>query len=443
MARELLTDKVIKSAKPRDNEYTLNDGEGLTLLVRPDRTMLWAYRYTFGGARKKITPGSYPATSLKLARAKHQIAQCQVEDGKDPKAVRAAEKQEQRAPTRTFQVVGEEQVRQRGQGDRHHQARALEPGRARQRDRRPAAQEIEAPELLAAFRKAEKRQRYYTATPLRSTASRVFQFGIRCGDCTRDPAADLSSVLTIKKSTARPALTDPKAVGNLMRQIEIYQGKNGNLVRHALKLIALTMVRPGEHRKAEWSEFDKEVDGAPSWIIPADKMKMRREHVVPLPKQALAIIEELRPLTGGGRYLFSYGDKPMSEATINKALRIMGYDTGPGGDHCAHGFRTTASTLLNGERINSKPVWHPDVIETQLAHGDEDSIRGIYNRAQYWPERVKLMQHWADKLDQLRTGTVVLWPGASAEFGSLAQTTYWVDSDAERSAAVCGLGRRR
>jgi Phage integrase family len=230
---------------------------------------------------------------------------------------------------------------------------------------------------------------------MRSTASRVFQFGIGAAYCTSDPTRDLKEALTkAPKGDPRPALTDPDDVGELMRRIEVYDAKNGGLVRYALKLIALTMVRPGELRLAEWTEFD---ETNRVWLIPAEKMKMRDDHEVPLSRQALAIVAALKPLTGRGRYLFSYDDDvPMSDNTLNKALRIMGYDTGPGGDHCAHGFRSTASTLLNEEG-----AFDGDVVEAQLAHdteekkrrrrdevvrrqlgkGDKNKIRGIYNRA--------------------------------------------------------------
>jgi integrase len=206
-----------------------------------------------------------------------------------------------------------------------------------------------------------------------------------------------------------------------MRRIEIYDAKNGGLVCYALKLIALTMVRPGELRLAEWSEFD---EANRVWVIPAEKMKMRDGHEVPLSRQALALLAELKPLTGRGRYLFSHNDDaPMSDNTLNKALRIMGYDTGPGGDHCAHGFRSTASTLLNEEG-----VFDGDVVEDQLAHeteekkrrrrsevvrrqlgkGDRNKVRGIYDRAAYWVERERMMQHWADRLDSLRAAASVV-----------------------------------
>ncbi|MBV8743927.1 MAG: site-specific integrase [Xanthobacteraceae bacterium] len=180
------------------------------------------------------------------------------------------------------------------------------------------------------------------------------------------------------------------------------------------------MVRPGELRLAEWTEFDEKNR---IWLIPAEKMKICDDHEVPLSRQALAILAKLRPLTGRGRYLFSHDDNvPMSDNTINKALRIMGYDTGPGGDHCAHGFRSSASTLLNeegafdGDVVEAQLAHETDekkrrrrdeVVRRQLAKADKNKIRGIYNRAAYWSERVRLMQHWADCLDRLRNGVAV------------------------------------
>jgi integrase len=235
-------------------------------------------------------------------------------------------------------------------------------------------------------------------------ASQVFRFGIWNGYCKRDAAADLKGAFTSPKSKPRPGLTDAAAVGKLCRAIDGYIGK-GPLVRLALRLLSLTLVRPGEVAKAEWSEidFDSRV-----WTIPAAKMKMRRDHQVPLSQQALGVLAAVKAINGNRRYVFAtYQDKPLSGNTFNTALRNMGYDTQ--NEHCAHGFRTTASTLLNEERgDDGKPVWHPDVIELQLAHVDANGTRAVYNRAQYWPDRVRLMQRWANRLDDLRvSGQVV------------------------------------
>ena len=264
--------------------------------------------------------------------------------------------------------------------------------------------EIEPPELLPALKKVAARKHYETASRMRTLASQVFRFGIANGYCKRDMAADLKGALTSPSSKPRPGLIDPVAVGKLCRAIDGYTGK-GPLVRSALRLLSLTLLRPGEVAKAEWSEIDFD---SRIWTISAAKMKMRRDHQVPLSQQALDVLAEVKAINGNRRYVFAtYEDKPLSGNTFNTALRIMGYDTQ--NEHCAHGFRTTASTLLNEERgADGKPVWHPDVIELQLAHVDADNIRATYNRAQYWPDRVRLMQHWAGRLDRLRAGAQVV-----------------------------------
>jgi integrase len=255
--------------------------------------------------------------------------------------VREAKRQEDEKLKQTFRAVGEEWATSKL--EKENKAKSTikrERWNLAQLNReigdRPLC-EIAPPELMLAFRRVEARGRSYTVGRLRSTASRVFQFGVGASYCSSDPTRDLKHALTkAPKGNPRPALTDPDDVGELMRRIEVYNAKNGGMVRYALKLIALTMVRPGELRLAEWTEFDEKNR---VWLMPAEKMKMRDGHEVPLSRQALAILTELRPLTGRGRYLFSHDDDvPMSDNTINKALRIMGYDTGPGGDHCAHGF---------------------------------------------------------------------------------------------------------
>jgi integrase len=415
-----LSDTKIRNAKPTDKEYTLTDGQGLSVRVQTNGTKIWLYRYRFGGKRKNISFGVFPAVTLKMAREKRHDAEKLLDQRQDPAVVREAKRQEEQKTKHTFRAVGQEWLTTKF--EKEHKAKATikrEKWNLGQLNReigdRPLC-EIEPPDLLTALRRVEARGRYYTVGRLRSTASRVFQFGIGAAYCTSDPTRDLKEALTkAPKGNPRPALTDPDDVGELMRRIEVYDAKKGGLVRYALKLIALTMVRPGELRLAEWTEFD---ETNRVWLIPAEKMKMRDDHEVPLSRQALAILGALKPLTVRGRYLFSYDDDvPMSDNTLNKALRIMGYDTGPGGDHCAHGFRSTASTLLNEEG-----AFEGDVVEAQLAHdteekkrrrrdevvrrqlgkGDKNKIRGIYNRAAYWKERVRLMQHWADRIDSLR-----------------------------------------
>jgi integrase len=427
-----LSDTKIRNAKPADKEYTLADGQGLSVVVRPNGTKLWLYRYRFGGRRRNMSWGIFPRVGLKAAREKRHDAEKLLDQGQDPAAARETKRQDDEKLKHTFRAVGQEWLTTRFKKENKAKATIKREGwnlgqLNREIGDRPLC-EIGPPELLTALRRVEARGRYYTVGRLRSTASRVFQFGVGAGYCASDPTRDLKGALTkAPKGNPRPALTDPDAVGELMRRIEVYDAKNGGLVRYALKLIALTMVRPGELRLAEWNEFD---EASRLWLIPAEKMKMRDDHEVPLSRQALAIVAELNPLTGRGRYLFSHNDDvPMSDATLNKALRIMGYDTGPGGDHCAHGFRSTASTLLNEEG-----AFDGDVVEAQLAHdtdekkrrrrdevvrrqlgkGDKNKIRGIYNRAAYWTERVRLMQHWADRLDSLRDGAPVVSARKSA-----------------------------
>ena len=421
-----LSDTKIRNAKPSDREYTIADGQGLAVLVRPNATKLWIYRYRFDGKRLKMSFGTFPGVGLKSAREKRHDAEKLLDQGQDPAAVREAKRQESEKLKHTFCAVGEEWATTKL--EKENKAKATIKRERwnlaqlyRELGKRPL-REIEPPELLTALRRVEARGRYYTVGRLRSTASRVFQFGIGASYCTNDPTRDLKHALTkAPKGKPRPALTDPDDVGDLMRRIEVYDAKNGGLVRYALKLIALTIVRPGELRLAEWVEFDEKNR---IWLIPAEKMKMRDDHEVPLSRQALAILAELRPLTGEGRYLFSHDDDvPMSDNTINKALRIMGYDTRPNGEHCAHGFRSTASTLLNEEGAfdgdiieaqlahetdEKKRRRRGDVVRRQLAKGDKNKIRGIYNRAAYWRERVRLMQHWADHLDSLRASASIV-----------------------------------
>ena len=268
---------------------------------------------------------------------------------------------------------------------------------------RPIGQ-IAAPELLAMLRRVESRGAIETAHRIHQVCGQVFRYAIATGQALRDPSADLRGALPPVPEKHHPALTKPDDVAALMRAIASYQGSFST--RCALRLAALTFVRPGDLRRAEWNEidFDNSV-----WRIPAAKMKMRAEHLVPLSPQALAVLKELHPLTGSGKYLFPSVrslNRPMSDNTVLAALRRMGY----GRDEMSgHGFRTTASTLLN------EMGWSADAIERQLAHAERDEIRGAYNRAEYLAERRRMMQAWADYLDGLiATGATVMPFRASA-----------------------------
>lgn len=402
-----LTDTTIRNLKPQQKPYKKSDGEGLYVLVTREGSKLWHFAYRFAGKQKTISLGSYPVVTLAMAREAKADAKRLLAQGIDPSEKRKADKRAA-AAARTFGEVADEWFVTKREPEGKSEA-TLERDRWLKRElkseigHRPIG-EIEPPELLRALKKVEARGHYETVSRMCTLASQVFRFGSWNGYCKRDTAADLKGALTSPKSTPRPGLTDPAAVGKLCRAINGYIGK-GPLVGWALRLLSLTLVRPGEVAKAEWSEFDLE---SRVWTIPATKMKMRRDHQVPLSQQALDVLAAVKSVNGNRRYVFAtYGDKPLSGNTFNTALRIMGYDTQK--EHCAHGFRTTASTLLNEQRgTDGKPVWHPDVIELQLAHVDANGIRAIYNRAQYWPDRARLMQHWADGLDHLRDGAEVV-----------------------------------
>lgn len=275
--------------------------------------------------------------------------------------------------------------------------------------KRPIA-EIKAPEILDALRKIEKRGRHETATRARRTIGAVFRFAIATGRAERDPTADLRGALITPTVTHRATIVEPKAVGALLRAIDGFEGHA--VTRYALKLAPLAFVRPGELRQAEWAEFD--LVGA-EWRIPAKKMKMRRPHRVPLAHQALAILRDLQQITGGSKYLFPSArswHRPISDNTLNAALRRLGYDKT---ELTIHGLRSTASTLLN-----ESGKWHADAIERQLAHQEANEIRGAYTHAaEFWQERVRMMRWWADELDRMKEIGLVIKLSASVISGTI------------------------
>lgn len=257
--------------------------------------------------------------------------------------------------------------------------------------------EIEAPEILKLLRIIEQRGANQLAHDAKSVISQVFRFAIVTGRATRNPAPDLQGALTPVVVTHHAAITDPKEIAALWRAVDGYTGTLAT--KCAFKLSFLVMLRPGEIRQAEWSEIN--IDAA-EWRIPAAKMKMRDEHIVPLSRQAIEIFKEVQPFTGSGKYVFPSvrsNARPMSENTITGALRRLGYT---GEEMTAHGFRSMVST-----RLNESHLFNPDAIERQLAHGDHDKIRAAYNRSQYLPERIKMLQWWADYLDSLQQPNVL------------------------------------
>jgi integrase len=328
-----LNDTTIRNLKPRQTPYKKSDGEGLYLCVMPEGSKLWRLAYRFAGKQKTIAFGPYPAVTLAMAREAKLEAKRLRAQGVDPSEKRKADKRAA-AAARTFGEVADEWFDTKREGEAKSEAtlkrdRWLMGEWKSEIGRRPIG-EIEPPELLPALKKVAARKHHETASRMLTLASQVFRFGIYNGYCSRDMAADLKGALTAAKSKPRPGLTDPAAVGKLCRAIDGYAGK-GSLVRLAMRLLSLTLLRPGEVARAEWSEIDLQ---SRVWTIPASKMKMRRDHQVPLSPQALEVLAAVKTINGHRRYVFAtYEDKPLSGNTFNTALRIMGYDTQ--NEHCA------------------------------------------------------------------------------------------------------------
>ena len=384
-----LTDARIRSLKPREKPYKVFDTRGLYFLIYPDGRRGWRFKYHYGGREKLLSMGSYPDTSLKLAREKRDEARSVLATKTDPSAKRQAEK---RAQLETFEAVAREWLKRsnNSEGTIARAKRRLELFVFPYLGKTPIS-EITAQELLQVLRRIESQGKYETAHRVRSLCSRIFRYAIVEGWAERDVSADLRGALTTVKVKHLPAITDPKRIGELLRALDGYEGQPA--VMQALRLAPLVFVRPGELRAAEWIEID--LDGA-EWRIPAERMKMNETHIVPLSTQAIAIIEELHSITGHGRFLFPSlrtNERPISQNTLNAALRRLGYSKE---EMTAHGFRTIASTQLN------ELGWSPDVIELQLAHVERNKVRAAYNRAERMAERRKMMQAWADYLDGLR-----------------------------------------
>jgi len=401
-----LTDVAIRNAKAADKPVKMFDGAGLYLLVSPTGGKLWRFKYQFAGKEKLLALGKWPDVGLKMARYRRDEARSLVAQGVDPSEKRKQDKTEAVAQAaedaNTFEVVARDwHDKQVMAWSKSHAAKVM--GRMEQHlfpaFGKVSITKLRAPDILPTLREIEARGNNETAKRLRQYCEAVFTFAISTGIAERNVGADLRGALAPCRATNRPAIIDPKGVAQLLRAIDGYQGSP--VVLAALRLAPLVFVRPGELRQAEWSEIDLEAADGPRWSIPAEKMKMRRDHIVPLSKQAVEIITELFSLTGQDRYLFPCNrtnGRCMSNMALNAALRRMGYEQG---EMCAHGFRAMASTLLN------ELGWNSDLIERQLAHAERNSIRAAYNRAEYLPERRKMMQAYADYLDKLKAGAKV------------------------------------
>lgn len=394
----VLTDTAIRNAKPKDKPYKVADSQGLYLLVNPRGSKLWRVKYRINGAERKLALGAYPEITLAEARTARDVARKQLAHAIDPNvAKRQARIEASIRAGNSFASVAEELIDKKG---KEGLAQAtLEKQRwllkllGTDFGKRPVA-DITPQELLHELRKHERRGRLETAKQLRSFASRVFRYAAATARAERDPAQLLMGALTAPTVKHFSAITDPNEFGGLLRAIEDYQGDPS--VMYALKLTPHVFQRPGELRQMEWAEvdFDKAV-----WTIPVAKMKMRQPHSVPLSRQAISILKAMRSLSGSGRYVFPSirtRARPISDNTINAALRRMGYSKE---QMTAHGFRTSASSLLN-----ESGKWNPDAIERALAHMVTGAVRRIYNQSAYWAERVEMAQWWSDFLDQLREG---------------------------------------
>lgn len=395
----MLSNAQILALKPAAKDYKKSDGNGLALLVKPTGALLWRLKYRFHGLERGMAFGRYPEVTLKRAREKCAEARALLDRGIDPMAVRRQDKVDAKlAAGATFRVVADEYVakmeREGKAPNTLKKARYFVDALQAAIGRRPIA-EIGPHELLGALKKVEARGHYETALRLRSFASRVFRYGVATLRTERDPAQVLRGALTTPKVRHHAAILEPARVGELMRAIRGYSGRAETAI--ALELIAHIFLRPGELRKAEWPEVDF-ADAV--WRIPGSRMKMGRPHVVPLSSQALDLLTRLHGLGNVGPFLFPAFHtslRPMSENTLNAALRRLGYD---GSQMTSHGFRATASTLLN-----ESGRWHPDAIERALAHSDPDNVRAAYHRGSHWAERVAMAQWWSDYLDHLRDET--------------------------------------
>lgn len=396
-----LTDIACRSRKPTSKLKKLSDMGGLQLWIFPNGSKLWRFAYRFGGKQKLLALGRYPDTSLLAARVEREKARALLKEGRDPSHVRQLALIVNAVGGDTFEIVAKEYLTKLRRENRSEATLAkLEwlLDFARPVLGPLTVREIKPIEILAVLRTVEARGRYETARRLRSTIGAVCRYAVATARAEADPTAALQGALTTPTVTPRAAITNPKAFGALLRAIDGFTGQP--TTRAALKLMALLFPRPGELRGAEWSEFDFE---EAVWTIPAARTKMRREHRVPLAPQAIAVLQGIHKTTGGG-ILAIPGVRsvrqPMSEATLNAALRRLGYSKD---EATAHGFRATASTLLN-----ESGGWTADAIERQLAHVEANAVRGAYARGEHWDERVKMMAWWADYLDQLKiVGAVV------------------------------------
>lgn len=392
----------ISAAKPAAKPFNLSDGQGLFLTVQPNGSKLWKLSFRHLRKQKTLHLGLWPDVGLADARDRRDQARRLIAAGLDP----AVEKKRARvaakvAAANTFKDVAEEWVQKcerEGRAEITLSKIRWLLGMAYPMIGSLPIADVTPQEVLAVLRKVESDGRYESARRMRSVLSRVFRYGVATVRCQKDVASDLRGAIATPRVRHLAAIINPIQVGVSLRAIDGYEGQT--VTRFALKLSPHLFVRPGELRQAQWSELD--CDKA-VWYLSAERMKMRRQHRVSLSRQVLALIEELREHTGHRDYLFpclGNPKRPMSENAVNQALRRLGYSQQ---EMTAYGFRAMAATLLN-----EMGIWNPDAMEKQLAHLDASAVRRAYTRGGYWDERVRMMQHWSDHLDELRgNGNVV------------------------------------
>lgn len=397
-----LNDTLIRAAKSREKDWKLADEKGLYLLVTASRSKLWRVKFRLNGKEKKLSLGAYPEISLKDARRLRDEARGDLAAGIDP----ARQKQEEKITAKlgaanSFEVVAEEYLtkcEKEGLAEVTVAKNRWFLGLLKPSIGKLPVADIKPHEVLRALQKVENKGNRETANRMRSFASRVFRYAVATARADADPAHALRGALAAPVVKHYAAITDAAEVGQLLRTIDTYSGEPATIV--ALKLTPHVFQRPGEVRQMRWRELD--LDNA-VWIIPAARMKQRQAHTVPLSRQSIELIRAMEGLSGHSEYVFPSvrsKDRPMSENTITGALRRLGYT---GSEMTAHGFRTSASSLLN-----ESGKWNPDAIERALSHRDGNAVRGIYNRSPYWKERVEMAQWWSDYLDTLREGAKVL-----------------------------------
>ena len=402
-ANVALTDVAIRGARPIDGRtIKLSDGGGLQLWVTPSGARLWNLAYRFAGKQRKLAIGPYPRITLKDARGQREEAKRQLAAGIDPSQhKRLAKLATTTEKVNTFEALAAEYLaKKRTEGKASATLGKLQWlfGIANRTLGPRPIRGIAAPEILQVLRGVEAREKLESAKRLRAVIGSVFRYAVATGRAATDPTAALRGALASPVVRHRAAIVAPAAFGELLRAIDGYQGMPE--VRAGLQLLALTFVRPGELRAATWAEFD--LDNA-VWTIPGDRAKMRRPHRVPLSRQTIEVLTRIRTITGHAPLILPGArarNRPLSENTLNAALRRLGYTKD---EMTSHGFRAAASSILN-----ECGKWNPDAIEAQLAHVEGNAVRRAYARAEFWDERVKMMDWWADKLDQLRRGADVI-----------------------------------